>query len=113
MDDNPDAVAVLAISLKRAGHETFHASDGRAALDLARKHRPDFIFLDVALPGLNGYEVARAVRGDPALSHARIIAVTGSGQEQDREAAREAGFDQYLVKPIDLGFIESLLGTRR
>ena len=112
VDDNPDAVAVLAISLKRAGHETFHAGDGRIALELARKHRPDIIFLDIGLPGLNGYEVARAVRADPVLSHARIIAVTGSGQEHDRDAARAAGIDQYLVKPIDLAFVESLLGHR-
>ena len=113
VDDNPDAVAVLAISLKRAGHQTFHANDGRTALDLARKHQPDIVFLDIGLPGMNGYEVARAIRSDPSLSQVRIIAVTGSGQEHDRDAAREAGIDQYLVKPIDLAFVESLLGKSR
>jgi len=113
VDDNPDAVAVLAISLKRAGHQTFHANDGHTALDLARKHQPDIVFLDIGLPGMNGYEVARAIRSDPSLSQTRIIAVTGSGQEHDRDAARDAGIDQYLVKPIDLAFVESLLGKSR
>ena len=110
VDDNPDAVAVMAISLGQAGHETYHAADGQAALAIARKVRPDFIFLDIGLPELNGFEVARELRQDPSFARVRIIAVTGLGKSDDRREALAAGFDQYLLKPIDLTFIRSLLG---
>ena len=110
VDDNADAVAVLSAYLKRAGHEVHEARDGVAAAQLARRIRPDFVFLDLGLPGLDGLGVARQLRADPQLARMRIIAMTGSGREDDREAAREAGFDQYLLKPVDLEFIRSLLG---
>lgn len=110
VDDNADAVAVLAVALRRSGHEVHQAADGRAALDLARSVRPDFIFLDIGLPRLDGFGVARQLRLDPALAATRIIAVTGYAQERDREEAMKAGFDQYMVKPIDLAFVSSLLG---
>lgn len=110
VDDNADAVAVVAAWLKRAGHEVHEARDGFAAAELARRLRPDFLFLDLGLPGIDGLAVARQVRADPQLARTRIIAMTGSGREDDREAAREAGFDQYLLKPIDLEFLRSLLG---
>jgi CheY-like chemotaxis protein len=110
VDDNADAVAVLSAYLKRAGHEVHEARDGFAAGELARRIRPDFVFLDLGLPGLDGLAVARQLRADPQLGRVRIIAMTGSGREDDREAAREAGFDQYLLKPVDLEFIRSLLG---
>lgn len=110
VDDNGDAVAVIAAWLKHAGHEVHEARDGFAAAELARRVRPDFLFLDLGLPGLDGLSVARQLRGDPQLSAMRIIAMTGSGREDDRQAAREAGFDQYLLKPVDLEFIRSLLG---
>ena len=112
VDDNPDAVAVLSVALRRGGHDVHRASDGRGALDIARKHRPELVFLDLGLPQLNGFEVARALRRDLG-GGVRIIAVTGSGQQQDREAALEAGIDHYLVKPVDLAFVESLRGARR
>ena len=110
VDDNADAIAVIAAWLKRAGHEVHEARDGFAAGEIARRIRPDFLFLDLGLPGLDGLAVARQLRADPQLSRMRIIAMTGSGREDDREAAREAGFDQYLLKPVDLDFIRSLLG---
>jgi len=110
VDDNADAVAVIAAWLKRAGHEVQEARDGLAAAELARRLRPDFVFLDLGLPGMDGLGVARELRADPQLSRTRIIAMTGSGREDDRAAAREAGFDQYLLKPIDLEFLRSLLG---
>ncbi|MBV8033339.1 MAG: response regulator [Betaproteobacteria bacterium] len=113
VDDNPDAVATLSIALRRAGHEVHHARDGRSAIELARACRPEFIFLDIGLPGMSGHDVARAIRLDATLAGARLIALTGSGQEHDREQALAAGFDQFLVKPIDLAFVESLLGRRR
>ena len=110
VDDNGDAVAVIAAWLRHVGHEVHEARDGFAAADLARRVRPDFLFLDLGLPGLDGLSVARQLRADPQLSGMRIIAMTGSGREDDRQAAREAGFDQYLLKPVDLEFIRSLLG---
>ena len=110
VDDNADAVAVLAVALRRAGHDVHQAADGRSALDVARRVRPDFIFLDIGLPSLDGFGVARQIRLDPTLAGARIIGVTGYAQERDREEAARAGFDQFLVKPIDLAFIGSLLG---
>jgi two-component system CheB/CheR fusion protein len=110
VDDNADAVAVIAAFLKHAGHEVHEARDGFAGMELARKVRPDFLFLDLGLPGLDGLDVARGLRSDPQNARMRIIAMTGSGREVDRQAAREAGFDQYLLKPIDLDFIRSLLG---
>jgi two-component system, sensor histidine kinase len=110
VDDNVDAVAVVAAWLKRAGHEVHEARDGVTATELARRIRPDIVFLDLGLPGLDGLGVARQLRSDPNLSRMRIVAMTGSGREDDRQAAREAGFDQYLLKPIDLDFVRSLLG---
>jgi CheY-like chemotaxis protein len=110
VDDNADAVAVVAAWLRRAGHEVHEARDGYAAAEVARKVRPDFVFLDLGLPGMDGLAVARQLRADPQLARMRIIAMTGSGREDDRQAAREAGFDQYLLKPIDLDFLRSLLG---
>jgi DNA-binding response OmpR family regulator len=110
VDDNADAVAVVAAWLKRSGHEVHEARDGWTATELARRVRPDVVFLDLGLPGLDGLAVARQLRSDATLSGMRIVAMTGSGREDDRQAAREAGIDQYLLKPIDLDFVRSLLG---
>ena len=110
VDDNADAVAVLAVAIRRRGHEVHEAFDGRAALEAARRVRPDFVFLDIALPRLDGFGVVRQIRLDPMLSGTRVIAISGFAQDRDREEAQKAGFDQFLVKPIDLGFVDSLLG---
>lgn len=110
VDDNADAVAVLALALRRAGHEVHQAFDGRTALEVARRVRPDLLFLDVGLPQLDGFGVARQLRLDPDLKNMRIIGLSGHVRDRDREEAREAGFDQYFAKPIDLDFIDSLLG---
>ena len=110
VDDNADAVAILSVAIRRGGHEVHEAYDGRQALETARRVRPDFIFLDIALPRLDGFGVVRQIRSDPALASTRVIAITGFAQDRDREEARKAGFDQFLVKPIDLGFVGSLLG---
>jgi CheY-like chemotaxis protein len=110
VDDNVDATAVLAAWLKHAGHEVHEARDGYSALQTARRVRPDFVFLDLGLPGLDGLGVARQLRADPQFSQVRIVATTGSGREDDRQAAREAGCEHYLLKPVDLDFIRSLLG---
>jgi CheY-like chemotaxis protein len=109
VDDNVDAASSLAMLLETIGHETCVAHDGRAALDAAERARPDIALLDIAMPGMSGFEVARWLRQrfGPAL---RIVALSGFGQDEDGQRALEAGFDLHLVKPVDPEFLKSLLG---
>ena len=100
-DDNVDFSGSLATLLRREGHELLVAEDGLRALEAAPAFQPDFAFLDIGLPGLNGYALARALRANPATSDTVLVAVTGWGQERDRQLAQEAGFDHHLVKPVE------------
>ena len=109
VDDNVDAAHALAGLLEIAGHEVFLAHDGPAALEAARRVRPDSVLLDIGLPGMDGYEVARSLRADSTLNQTRLIALTGYGQENDRHRSRSAGFDYHLVKPVDMSVLENLL----
>ena len=86
--------------------------DGKAAIELARTFRPEFILLDIGLPGMDGYEVATILRKDRSCKNAVIIAVSGYGQDEDRRRAREAGFDHHLVKPVDFDALTKLLARR-
>jgi PAS domain S-box-containing protein len=108
-DDNQDAANSLAMILEMDGHEVRVAHDGRAALSVAQTFRPDTVLLDIGMPQLNGYEVARALRQEPWGAGITLIALTGWGQESDRQKAIDAGFDRHLTKPIDPGALESLL----
>jgi PAS domain S-box-containing protein len=99
-DDNVDAVEVLAELLRMADHEVHVASDGTAAAELAARVRPQVMVLDIGMPGLNGYEVARQVRAQPWGREALLVAATGWGQEEDRRKAMDAGFDLHLTKPF-------------
>jgi CheY-like chemotaxis protein len=101
VDDNVDAAATLQLLLGSLGHETAVANDGAQALKLAVDFRPDLVFLDIGMPGMDGYEVARRLRALRTNPPFRIVAVTGWGQESDRQRSREAGFDLHLVKPVD------------
>jgi PAS domain S-box-containing protein len=112
VDDNADAAASLALLLRFSGHEVHVAQDGEAALRLAETARPDVVLLDVGMPGLDGYEVARRLRERPDTKDLVIIAVTGYGAEGDRRRARAAGFDHHLTKPVDVASVEDLM-TRR
>jgi CheY-like chemotaxis protein len=85
------------------------ARDGAEALRTAADFNPDFAFLDIGMPKVHGYEVARRLRSDPETSDCVLVAVTGWGQEDDRKRAREAGFDRHLVKPVNPGDIETIL----
>ncbi|TDV07113.1 ATP-binding response regulator [Paraburkholderia caballeronis] len=98
-DDNADAAASLLTLLELAGHEVRMAHDGAAALALAESFRPDVAILDIGLPQMDGYEVARALRTLPATAHTLLIALTGFGLDSDRQAASDAGFDRHFVKP--------------
>jgi two-component system CheB/CheR fusion protein len=102
VDDNRDAAETLAEALALEGHDVAVAYDGGMALEVAARCSPDVVLLDIGLPVLDGYEVARRLRGSRAAPAPRLIAVTGYGQESDRTRAAEAGFDDHIVKPVDL-----------
>ncbi len=110
VDDSVDTARGMVRLLKLLGNEAVTVHDGYAAIETARTFRPDFVLLDIGLPGMNGYEVARALRQDELLKKAVIIAVSGYGQEEDRRRSRAAGFDHHLVKPVDFDSLISLIG---
>jgi CheY-like chemotaxis protein len=102
VDDNVDAAKTLELLLKSLGHDTRAVFNGVEALRVATEFRPDVVLLDIGMPGLDGYEVARRLRHQNPQHTFKIIAVTGWGQESDRQKTREAGFDLHLVKPVDI-----------
>ena len=110
VDDNSDAADSVAILLAGAGHEVRVAYSGNSALELAVDYRPDVVLLDIGLPEMDGYEVARRLRQQVEINHTKLIALTGYGLETDRQRSKEAGFDYHLVKPVDLGTLQQLLG---
>jgi PAS domain S-box-containing protein len=110
-DDNRDAADALAMLLELSGHEVRVAHGGRAALSLAQTFRPDVAILDIGMPELNGYEVARQLRRAPWGARMCLVALTGWGQDDDRQRAQEAGFNQHLTKPVDTDALEKLLAT--
>jgi DNA-binding response OmpR family regulator len=101
VDDHPDIVLTLSRMLQMCGFEVMTACDGRAALEIAAKFRPRFILLDLGLPVMDGYEVARRLRAEAGSESTTLIAVTGYGSEEARMRSREAGFASHLVKPVD------------
>jgi PAS domain S-box-containing protein len=108
-DDNKDAADALAMLLELGGHEVRVAHGGRDALSLAQTFRPDVALLDIGMPELNGYEVAKELRREPWGSRMCLIALTGWGQDEDRQRAKDAGFDRHLTKPVDTDALEILL----
>jgi CheY-like chemotaxis protein len=99
--------------LRASGHQVRTAYDGPTALRAAAEFQPDVVLLDIGLPQMDGYEVARRLRGEVGLKDARLVALTGYGQEEDRRRAQEAGFDEHLTKPTDLTVLQNLLTKRR
>ena len=108
-DDNIDAAEMLEAMLGLEGHVTRIAHNGRDALAIAREFAPDVAFLDIGMPGMNGYETAVAIKAVAGLESITLVALTGWGDERDRARAKEAGFDHHLTKPADLATIEQLL----
>ncbi len=100
VDDNIDAADTLSALLATEGHDVRTAASGAAALPLARAFVPEIAFLDIGMPDMSGYELARQLRSDPALAKALLVAVTGWGQADDRRQSRDAGFDHHLTKPV-------------
>jgi signal transduction histidine kinase/CheY-like chemotaxis protein len=111
VDDNPDAGDSLAMILEVLGAEVRVARSGSEAIDMFGGYRPSVVLLDIGMPGMNGYEVARALRTCFPEHATTLVALTGWGQEDDRRRAREAGFDHHLVKPADLDVLQHLLRT--
>jgi signal transduction histidine kinase len=108
-DDNSDALESLATLLELSGHEVFSAANGALALESAERHLPEVALLDIGMPKLDGYEVARRIRAQPWGRRITLVALTGWGQESDRRRSGEAGFDSHLVKPLDLDKLTALL----
>jgi signal transduction histidine kinase/CheY-like chemotaxis protein len=109
VDDNADALESLAMLLELEGHGVRVATDGATALELAKQRMPAVMLLDIGMPGMNGYELARELRQRPDGSSVRLVALTGWGQSHDRERATEAGFDHHLTKPVDAEQLLALL----
>lgn len=112
VDDNRDGAESLAMMLGLFGHRTNTAHDGVAALAAARAFGPEVVFLDIGLPGMDGYEVARRLRADPDTAGATLVALTGWGSEDDKRRSKEVGFDHHLTKPVDAAEVTALLADR-
>src|SRR5712692_4549051 len=113
VDDDVDAAEALGELLRDYGHDVATAHDGPQALDHARLHRPDIVLLDISMPDINGYEVAKRMRCELGLGEALIVALSGHGEDRHRHLAREAGFDHHVTKPVDISTLEELLKLRR
>ena len=111
VDDNVDTVLSFSILMRASGHEVFTANDGLTAVEVASEHRPDVVLLDIGLPGINGYEVAKHVRQLPGGKDVVLVALTGYGQDTDREMSAQAGFNHHLVKPARLEQVREILAA--
>jgi CheY-like chemotaxis protein len=108
-DDNRDSADSMAMLLEAGGHEVHVAYDGVQAVETAGRTRPEVILLDIGMPKMNGFECARAIRGQAWAAATLLIALTGWGQEEDKRRALEAGFDRHLTKPVDPVKLEGAL----
>jgi hypothetical protein len=112
VDDNVDAAMTLSEAVRFDGHDVRVAHDGPSALQEAAAFSPEVVLLDIGLPGMDGYEVVRRLRELPQTHGALIVALTGFGQDSDRRRAIAAGFDDHLVKPVDLDTVTAVLRRR-
>ncbi|HXS20349.1 MAG TPA: response regulator [Steroidobacteraceae bacterium] len=111
VDDNRDAAESMSMLLEMWGHEVAYAYDGPSALETAEQWQPEAVFLDIGLPGMDGYEVAERLRELPQAKGAVLIAITGYGQEDDRQRSQRAGIDHHLVKPVAPDALRSLIDS--
>ena len=112
VDDNRDAAETMAMVLDMSGHEVFLAHDGHTAVEMVRRHDPAVVFLDIGMPGMNGYETASMLRVLPGAQARLVVAITGWGSETDRARSLEAGFDLHLTKPVDIDKLQWVLSAR-
>jgi CheY-like chemotaxis protein len=113
VDDNVDAGEMLASLLRLDGHEVRTASDAVSALAIVENYRPDVALLDIGLPGMSGYDLARRLRADRRLAGTTLVAVTGWGQEEDRRQSRDVGIHHHLTKPVDPAAVQKIVAGRR
>ena len=111
VDDNKDAAQSIALLLESWGCEVQLAYDGLRALEAAKACHPDVVLLDIGLPRMDGYEVAKKMRQQPALQSVMLVAITGYGQESDRQRSQAAGFNHHLAKPADFGKLQQILAS--
>ena len=109
VDDNRDSAISLALLFKCLGNQVRMAFDGPAAVAEAKDFVPEIVLLDIGMPGMNGYDVARAIRAEPQLKSVVLVAQTGWGQDEDRRKSHEAGFDGHLVKPVDFKEMQAMI----
>jgi two-component system CheB/CheR fusion protein len=109
IEDNRDAREMFRMMLELAGHEVLEAEEGLSGLELLKAKRPDVAVIDVGLPGLNGYEVARRFRAEPDADAVMLVALTGYGTPEARERSRQAGFDHHLIKPVDPEALQAIM----
>ena len=112
MDDNLEAARSLAALLELWGHQVFLAHDGRGALEQVRRWHPHVVLLDIGLPGMDGFEVAAALRRESGQGALRVISMSGLTREDDFARALQCGIDHHLQKPVEPRFLQSLLGPR-
>jgi CheY-like chemotaxis protein len=113
VDDNRDAAESMGLVLARAGAEVEVVHDGLSALDRVEKFHPAIVLLDIGMPDMDGYEVARRIRARAALRDVRLVALTGWGQAEDKRRSRDAGFDHHLIKPAGIDELRALLPSDR
>jgi two-component system, chemotaxis family, CheB/CheR fusion protein len=109
VDDNLDAAETLMMLLEMMGHDVKMANDGQEAIAVATREQPRVVLLDIGMPGMNGYDVARALREQPETRDVVLVAMTGWGQEEDMKRTKEAGFNHHLVKPVEPSVLSNLL----
>jgi two-component system CheB/CheR fusion protein len=112
VEDNEDLAEVLSATLTLEGHEVVTALDGRQAIEIALQWRPEVALVDIGMPEISGFDVARALRKEPALADTLLIATTGYGRDEDLRKTREAGFDHHLLKPVDQEVLRRLIAHR-
>ncbi len=109
VDDNVDSAELLSVLLELEGHAILVANSGPAAVDLALEKVPDVALVDIRMPGMDGYELAKRLGQSPELKHTVLVAVTGYGQQEDIQRSRDAGFHHHLVKPVDFEALRTVL----
>ncbi len=111
VDDNEDFANSLVTLLNLSGHQARALYSGASAVAVAREFRPHTVLLDIGLPGLSGYDVARTLRSESDLAPLTLVALTGYGRDEDRERVMAAGFDHHVVKPVDPAVLEAIIGS--
>ena len=109
VEDDADIGQVMVALIRHCGHDPLLAADGLTALGLAREFRPDVALLDIGLPGMNGYELAMRLRRESGLERTRFVALTGYGDDSDRQLSEQAGFEHHLVKPVTFEILQRIL----